>query len=368
MHMNATEYLYPVGHIAKEGLKLLLIYQKSVHHVELWEWDVLTQEARKALLSSYTPAGITLLPDGSGFSFIDNDTIRIAYSHKRSPALIPLYEPLYDFTTLSWFDMQHCIVSAKEKEHYGIYIINREGECYNVLVDGPSDYRYPNLLTNQLFYIHMHGNNYSIKQTTVDLTTLTATKKITAQDIFNRDTARTTCPTHDTETLLTYTEQAIAFLTMRDELHGFYVLHPTRIDRHDLSIIFEYHALTKLTDTWQSSYLFSFSLPMAYLLDPHERLHESILPFLPKVHGDTIYYFDCIRGTIATQLFMHNLITKFTTQVTHVPQSVMGIYFGQTTCWYGGTLQEHTADKNVLPVVWIHPDKELCVDMPKLTI
>lgn len=359
MYITGSEYLYPVGHIEQDGFKLLLLYQKSMHHVELWQWDPITQEARKALLSSYTPAGISLLPHGNGFSFIDNDTIRVSYIHKRSPMLIPLYEPLYDFTTIHWFDVQHCILSAKEKERYGIYIIDTEGQCTQILHDKESDYRYPYLIENNLFYIHVQDGHYAIMRGTIDLGVITASKKITAQDIFNDSCERFYYPVQDVQSLIDCKESHVAFLTMKDQDTGFYLEHPARIDRHDTTIAFMYHQIEKQGDRWQDKVLFTFSIPMAYLMSPQERLYESILPFLPKQFGDVVYYFDCQQSTMSTQLWSYDIQMRQTTQLTTIDQSVMGTYQYQNKMWYGGVLQD-----NALPNAWVNTQGLFCVCMP----
>lgn len=360
------EYLYPVGHIHKEGKKLLLMYQKSIHHVELWQWDPISQETGKALLSSYTPAGISLLPDGSGFSFIDSDTIRLAQSHKRSPALIPLYEPLYDFTMMQWFDNNHCILSAKEKEHYGIYIIDREGRCYQILHDKQVHYKYPTLIDTTLFYIETSETSHTIKQTIIDLSPLYVTKKISAEEIYLYPNERLFCSATAPQNILPCNERSIAFLTMCDTEHGFFLEHPTRIDRHDMRISFDYFSLTKVGDSWHQKQLFTFSLPMAYLMNSDERMYESILPFLPKLKYPNLYYLDCQEGMIATQLWGYNMVTEQSTQLTHATQSVLGLYVYQDLLWYGGVLQDEISPDRAIPSAWVSDQGQLCVDLPNI--
>lgn len=364
--IQSHEYLYPVGHIYKEGEKLLLIYQKSVHHVELWQWDLITQEARKALLSSYTPAGISLLPDGSGFSFIDNDALHVAESHKRSPALIALYEPLYDFTMMQWFDTQHCILSAKEKEQYGIYIINREGQCYQVLSDKQVHYKYPTLIDDNLFYIEINGAQHTIKQTTLDLSHLYNAKEISAEDVYSRSNERIFCSTSAPQNILHYNDRSIAFLTMCDTEHGFYLEHPSRIDRHDMRISFTYYSIIKENECWKDIRLLTFSLPVAYLMSSDERIYESVLPFLPKLHGDTLYYFDCKDDTVSTQLWKYNLFTQERIQLTQAPQSTLGAYYYKDRLWYGGVLQDEFSPNRAIPSAWVNDLGQLCVDLPSV--
>ena len=72
--IHASEFVYPVAAIPHSN-DLLVIYQKTPHHIELWQCNMSTHHAEHVLLSRYTPAGLKILPDGSGYSFIDNELI-----------------------------------------------------------------------------------------------------------------------------------------------------------------------------------------------------------------------------------------------------------------------------------------------------
>ncbi len=366
IQVHATEYVYPVGHITKEQFSLLVLYQKSVHHLELWEWDPMTQELGKALLSTYTPAGIALLPNNTGFSFIDNDTIRIAHVHKRSPQLIPLYEPLYDFTTVTWVTDTYCLLSAKEKDHYGIYFITKAGQCYSVVKDGDNDYRYPTIFDNAIYCIAKQEDIHSIQKIVLDLSTIEQHKNVTAEEVFYAQDERATCTLISTQTLLAF-DYPIAFLNMISENEGFFIEHQRSINRHDMRIMFHYHYFAKKDDTWRDITLFSFSIPAVYLLNKEERLYESLLPFLPKKLGDHIYFIDCVNNSITTQLYCYDLIHKNIQVITHEPSSCLGIYCYQATGWYGGALQGPISAINNGLALYENEQGALCRRLPMLS-
>ena len=121
--MAANEWLYPVAQLA-DG-KVLLIYQKESAHIELFAWDPVTGKADKALVSRYTPLGITVVPHTNTFSFIDNGRIRIKHSNKRSAKALDIPAPLYDVGVVSWTD--RCpygitgFFSAQDQGNHGIY-------------------------------------------------------------------------------------------------------------------------------------------------------------------------------------------------------------------------------------------------------
>src|SRR5271155_2236996 len=98
----SAEYLYPVAACSAE--QIYVLYQKSTDHVELWLWNSITKKASKALLSTFSPAGLQLLPDGSSFSFIDNDRIRVKMLGRRQPRAVGFQEPVYDIGLIQWID------------------------------------------------------------------------------------------------------------------------------------------------------------------------------------------------------------------------------------------------------------------------
>ena len=89
----AYEYLYPVAGVKKNNERYLyLLYQKDAIHVELFLWHEKTKIISKVLPSLCMPAGIRMLPDQKGFSFIDNGRIKLKLFNKRSPKAIDCNE------------------------------------------------------------------------------------------------------------------------------------------------------------------------------------------------------------------------------------------------------------------------------------
>lgn len=360
--VHAYEYVYPVGHMENDGLKILLLYQKSAHHVELWQWDPVSQEAGKALLSSFTPAGIAQLPDNLGYSFIDNDTLRVAYTAKRSPKLIPLYEPLYDFTTVQWITQTQCILSAKEHDTYGIYIIHTEGDCIELIHDIDTDYRYPTCYANDIYYIEAHKGNHAVIHAIVPREAYEEPTLLTIAE----SSDRRRCALQNKHTLVDCGAHSIAFLRMSNAHEGSYLEYPSTLDRHAQEIPFTYHLITcDDNNVWHDKQLFSFSIPATFLIDPHERLHESILPFLPQRIAHIIYYFDCPSGTLATSLYAYSLTTQQTQEVAHSPHSLMGIYQHKDCIWHGGTLLEQSS-LDMAPRAWVNDLGMFLVSMPTM--
>ena len=149
-NLCAQEFLYPVA--ANDG-QIYLLYQKSTTHLELWSWDPETLVGSKLLLSRHTPAGLQVLPNKSGFSFIDEGRIRIQYHDKRSAKALDIYEPIYDISVIHWIDAQSFYFSARENEKFGIFHVNVWGGLERLLSSQDCDYMYPSKVGGQLFYI-----------------------------------------------------------------------------------------------------------------------------------------------------------------------------------------------------------------------
>lgn len=130
------EFLYPVAATTKNGkTKIYVLHQKSINNVELLVWDPQTKVCSQGLLSTYTPASLKILPNGDGFSFIDDGRIRIKKFDKRSPKAIDIYEPLYDISQLNWIDEHNFYVSAKKNNKFCIFHIHENGLIKPILED-----------------------------------------------------------------------------------------------------------------------------------------------------------------------------------------------------------------------------------------
>src|SRR5690606_3475103 len=99
----SKEYLYPVAHLS-DYKTIFLIHQKYNYSIELLIWDCETNQIQEGLWSLFNPAGFQLLPDESGFSFIDNGRLRIKYFNKRSPKVIDFDNYFYNMSLINWIN------------------------------------------------------------------------------------------------------------------------------------------------------------------------------------------------------------------------------------------------------------------------
>lgn len=262
MRAVAQEFLYPVGaYDTQDGPLIYLLYQNSVAHIELWLWSPKTKKAHKALLSSFMPAGLRVLPDNSGFSFIDNGRIKIKQFAKRSPKSLDFYEPIYDIGIIEWINPYQCYFSAKENNRSKIYHADMSGEVIQIMASNTYDCLYPQKIQDQLFYIERsycnEGCRYAIMQTPYPYIPYDEANNFSSMEHFeirtqefitrlnNKDRKNNNDLHYEKRMVADFGDQALAFLHMRSDTEGFVLEHPNRVDKHDKTIILSLYHIKK---------------------------------------------------------------------------------------------------------------------------
>ncbi|MEX2438123.1 MAG: hypothetical protein WD449_02610, partial [Candidatus Babeliales bacterium] len=247
--IQAEEFVYPVGILSKKQEKLYLLYQKSLNHVELWLWNSQTKEAHKGLLSTFTPAGLKILPDHTGFSFVDNGRLRIKQFNKRSPQTVAIYEPVYDVSSIEWLSGKKFYFSARQKGRYAIFESTIDGDVRTLIRDEDHDCLYPQKQENELFYIERcpTGAHYFM-----------VAPYLTDHSVVDPDSVRTL--------LIDFDRQSVAFLHMASATVGYCISHPSSIGSSAKTIECFCHRLHKEGGEWVNTKLFSFTLTLYILI------------------------------------------------------------------------------------------------------
>jgi len=318
----STEYVYPV--VSLNDATILYIHQTSPQNIQLFQWNTITNCTEQILWSLYNPAGIQLLPNNKGFSFIDNGRLRIKAFHKRSAKTIDFDKPIYNINGLQWLDEHTCYCSAYYDNHAAIFELNDEGYVYCVMKKDTIDCMYPQKINDQLFYIERYkkGNDsyYSIMKTP-----------------YKQDGV--------SQILMDFEHNPIIFLYMISETEGFVVEHQKDIDSESCEsnkAVFHYHHMRKKDNNWHHNLLFSFEIPTRlFLYNNDQRLFESILPLLPRVINDKIYFVDCLDDcSNMLQPYYYDLATNQKNKVLVEKQKghfFVPIQCGTQLC-FGGTL------------------------------
>jgi len=317
--LMSNEFLYPVGIINdNDEEKVCVIHQKN-NALELWLWNPRLHTAHKALLSSFTPAALTVLPDKESFSFVDHDRIRIKNIHKRSPRSIDFCGP-YDLTQIHWIDEITFYFGAKERQRSNLFHATIEGDLYRLTVSDTHDYLYPQKINDDFFFIEHNEKEYSIlhtkypseqlKQAYIYDTHHTHNNLLTHKIQADKNEQAIT-PFLDVtcaEKIASFQDKTIAFLSMVSEDRGFFVAHPEIIERSQQTITFTYYMISK-KDTWTVTALFDFTIPLHLLITKRgqARLYESILPLLPYYDKGTLYFVSLEKDCIGIDVFTYDL-------------------------------------------------------------
>ncbi len=301
--VSYSEFLYPVGTVIFENTERIVVLYQQGAHLELWLWDPATKTAFNGL-SQYTPAGLTVLPSHTQFSFIDHERIRIKTLSKKSPKALDMY-PLYDFGLLYWIDDENCYCSARERHHYNLFHITTDGDLYRLTRSNASDYTYPQKVGLDLFYIKRNElGTYTIEKTTYPTTEISTCQAklhnlqegftLEKIELANEEIPRSCLFGTTPEVLFTCNEydKALTFFHMKNAQEGFFLKHIDHpfIERFEKIMTFEcWHLIKQKSDQWESKKLFEFSIPLHFLYG-ESRLYESILRLLPSYTDKDIFY------------------------------------------------------------------------------
>ena len=340
--LQCGEFLYPVTHFQQDGTtKIYVIYQKNIAHLELWSVDIENGLAYKALMSTYNPAGIKILPDQSGFSFIDNGRIRVKYFNKRSPTNFEFDYPIYSFHSVDWLNNKLFYFSAKAANRFCIFLCNTDTKSTKSLIGRElcsrtnDDFMYPQIIGGKIFFISKSVHklseshyetfgNYKIMCTKFDAAKYEADQKL--------------------EVVLRRGEHAMAFLKMISETEGFFLGHPNKVSKHETIIHLKYFNLKYIDGEWQYKKLFDFNIPLKFLIKcSDERLYESILPFLPRHENNKIYYCSCnSKEDNFTNVFEFDIENRLSKQLTKStgPNSCFSPLKIGDKLFFGGSITE----------------------------
>ncbi len=287
MYCFSNQYLYPVAVIDQQ---VYCIFQSSPEIITLLVWDRENNELIPGLLSRYMPAGFTLLPDNSGYSFLDNGIIRVKTIIKRSPQSLEFLVPIYDMQVPSWITQYTGYFAAKVRENYGIFQFDTDANLAGLLLNSKKDFLYPVKIEDSLFYIERikRGLGYQFRLMNIKYPDTVCMRQddemIAFESILDDQSA---------QEILDFHNEPIAFLRMIDAHTGYLLSYPAEIDQDATHIMCSYYLLTR-KNSWHEVRLFDFVIPTSLLFrNSDDRLFESILPLLPRHLGNAIYFADC---------------------------------------------------------------------------
>ncbi|HML19238.1 MAG TPA: hypothetical protein PKD74_01515 [Candidatus Dependentiae bacterium] len=297
-------YVYPVAVFESAGIPhLLVLCQWQGKRLELYEFNTFTCSMNKTLTSWYTPAGIQLLPDLSGFSFVDNGRIRIKRFAKRAVKSLDIYEPIYGIELVKWLDCDTCYFHALSQGHYGIYMLTLD-ETLTCLAS--------NIVGDTLFFIEYKSDAFESAYT---LCTQSLTEKPAP-----------------IQKLMVWHKNPHILLHMRSADEGYIIEYvPINNEYH-----FNYVQLIEDKNIWKARKLFSFIIPEQFLSDGVSRVYESFLPFIPRHQGAKIYFSTYDKELRAMGLYTFDKNIGNIDLVVKSQENLFVPIIFNKKCWYGG--------------------------------
>ena len=377
----SAEYVYPVAAASAE--QVYVMYQKSIDHIELWLWNSVTKKASKALLSTFSPAGLQLLPDGSGFSFIDNDRIRVKMQGRRQPRAVGFYEPIYDIGLIQWIDHEAFYFSAKEKEHYSIFHGTVYGTCHRVINIKHGDCMYPQLRGSELYFIERDDNNdYAILSIPYPLIPHEESAPCTDPAQFEERVKaimqergevihKSYADFSKRSFIADFQKHPIAFLKMFSDTFGIVIEYPESINRSDILIPFTCHALEYANNEWRTRALFSFDIPGQLLITGNaQRIYESILPLLPRFDGQkSLFFVNANKFGQGLNVYEYRIDDRSVLEKSNIDENE-GVFFSPLFSnfgnWYGGILTKTDGLFADHVCMYFDADGDVCFNFPSI--
>lgn len=366
---RAEEFLYPVGVLQTEDVSwIYVLHQKSATQIDLWQWDPMTHKAMKALLSTFIPAGLQVMPNNSGISFIDQGRIRVKKFIKRSPKALEICQPLYDIGMPSWLDENTAYFSAKAQNRSGIYQIDLAGNLYCIRSSLMADCLYPAKVGSRLFYIERSCTRpycYAIAQCLYpkllsqvepsfnDNSQFEVRSAQVMQDCLQSSVLIKNIISDEQRSLLiSFDEKPIAFLTMISETMGFCLGYPATIIQSDTKIPFTCYLIQQIEKEWKHREIFTFFLPISLIIpsETETSLYESIVPLLPRYFKNKFYFSDLDSSN-------HLHIKSYDLETSSITLLSKGIcefspWYCEGKIYFGGSLNQ---DATLFP----HPRMEI---------
>ena len=273
--IRTNEYIYPIAQIDTDSL--LVMHQKSLYNIELIKWDAQTKDKQKMLWSIYMPSSVKLLPNKSGFSFIDQGRIRIKQFCKRSPKTVNIYDPITNFDSIEWIDNNTFYFTAEDPYFNNVFVCEVQKNIASVsrlTFQEETDFLYPQKVNDELFVIKKDPSNiFSVVRLPWKERAFENYKEIS-------------------EEVLIESDKSCCFLKMIDENNGYFISYIPEKDAESNLYTFWCNQLYRNeSGNWEYKELFYFKIDEKYIMGKGEaRMYESIKPLLPRYEKNGIFF------------------------------------------------------------------------------
>jgi len=243
-----------------------------------------TNSYEQLLSSQYNPVEVALLPDNSGFSFLDNGLIKVKNFLKRSPKTIEIYEPLYAISSVQWLNATTCFFHAKQGNRYGIYQVDLDGQLETIIKSPSYDYLYPQKIDDTLFFIARDLSGYCYVKKT------------------NYYATQTPAHIH----VQNFAQNSLMNLIMINEREGFVIEH---VSSSNALLTFNFYQLYCNENVWNKKIVFTFSVPIFLFFDKSTMLRDPMQALFPRVASDKIYFISSHEDACHMKHYYYDLTT-----------------------------------------------------------
>lgn len=290
------EFIYPIAEIDEQNI--FVLHQKSIDDIGLFLWNPENKIATKELSSMFLPSHIKMLPSKKGFSFIDRGRIRIKMFQKRAPKAIDILEPIHSIVAMEWITDEQFYAVGKHRQHYKVFLCDLSENSHQIyfLTDSDSiDYIYPFKVDDTLFCISKNAQQ-----------TYYLTEQAWNPTLFNNHRA------NQEKHLMLTSQEPLCFLYMKNKQEGYFLKCNSQNPSNDDFLKFSCCSCKKTETSWVQNCLFSFNLPIKYLIgESEQRVYESIYPFLPHYAKSetSIYFVDYDQQAKQTLIYRYDTQT-----------------------------------------------------------
>jgi hypothetical protein len=285
--LNSFEYFYPVGNLDHENF--LVLHQKSIEDLELWMVNATLGICTKELSAFFLPSHVKLLPDKTGFSFIDRGSIRIKKFNKRAVQTLALEPATTSIISMDWIDQNQFYCTAQVGAKFALLVGSiQEGQAKLLPIAQAQtcDFLYPIPISHGWLCITKNSNNlYGICKIKTD--------------------------GHEPEIIISSQESPLCFLHAGTD-EKFYVLELINVQAHNQNCLLLCCCMfSSQNSSWEKTKLFEFRLAKKLLMGTDDqRVFESIYPFLPRYFDDYIFFMDMQNDQDFCQIKSFNTQTK----------------------------------------------------------
>lgn len=279
VEIQSTFYRYPVATLDENNI--IVIEQVDPNNLEVLLYNKQEHYYTKLLNSWFFPSDVQMLPDQSGFSFIDRGQFRIKFFDKKRPHTIAFPIDLFSIHNTSWVQDNQCLFTAKMNNYFHTFLLDLSSQEPQIFCFADFGKKvhciYPQKINQTLFVIVKDQENmHSIVKTDWR-------PELVAADLNSDALVLQLC--------IKPQKEPLCFLHMVSDFQG-YAIQLEEQKNDGFCLYFTCCQISQISDNvWQKQPLLFFKIPITMIMgNSKERLFESLFPLLPVYTAKSIVF------------------------------------------------------------------------------